>query len=180
MMIVGNNKLKGGKKVNNGNLKNIHKDALKGFHLSGGNKNTKELENGKFIFSDFSRYGSKLNLILEDLNVSVGELFTANTHKNVDLISKLKLDFSGIAEILEGNFIKIRRGNSFFNVTDKEKSHFLIKIKWGGSYHPRSRGLNERRSFNGILYLERISSNKGELGIDYIVVPKDFQQPDFI
>lgn len=142
-----------------------------GFYVSGKKKNVSRLENGKFIFSDFTEYGSQLNIVLKNLDTSIDQLFETNTRKNPDLMSKLKLDFSGTAEILEGNFSTSRQEGPIFDLTAEEKNHFLIKIKW----NEKAKGLNLRRSLKGLLYLELRSSDDGKMGVDYIIVPMSFK-----
>lgn len=156
------------------NYELIELAANNGFYFYGGRKNIVKLENGKYIFFNFGEHRSKLNFILENLDISIGDLFKNLPFKKN---SKLNLDFNcynGDLGALEGKFFISKKGSPFFDITDNaRKPHLLVRIKWLGCSLSEKGGLNPENIPKEAVFSEinQTSSMAGRAGTDYIVLP---------
>lgn len=136
------------------------------YQLEGDNKNTVKLQDGRYVYFDHHKYGSKLNILVDSLD----EFVMDNLLPNRELSRQFNLQGSGNAYYLPGRFFVSKKGSPFFDTTG-DTPHVLCMIAWGGSFR-KSRGLSEVPQ--AALYYKRRSSNGGGYGKDYIVLPKDF------
>jgi hypothetical protein len=137
------------------------------YQLEGENKNTIKLQDGRYIYFDHHKYGSKLNILVDSLD----EFVMDNLLPNRELSEQFNLQGSGNAYYMPGRFFVSKKGSPFFDTTG-DTPHVLCMIAWGGSFR-KSRGLSVVPQ--EALYYKRRSSNGGGYGKDYIVLPKDFQ-----
>jgi hypothetical protein len=137
------------------------------YQLDGEDKNVVKLQDGKYIYFDFHKYGSKLNFLVDSLDETIGEKLQPNRK----LSEQFNLQGSGNAYYLPGRFFISKKGSPFFDITG-DTPHVLCMVAWGGAFK-KSRGLSEVPQ--EALYYQRRRSNGGGYGKDYIVLPKDFQ-----
>lgn len=143
------------------------------FMLSGMFKNTNKLQNGKYVFFNFEASGSKLHFIIDNLNTSVASLFEdIPFDNNKDVGLDLYDPWISSLGILKGKFVMSEDGMPFFDVTNKDKPHLLIKIKWDGSlpFGEKSGGLNKNNLPEETIFSE-FNQIFSTIGIDFIVLP---------
>lgn len=136
-----------------------------GYKFDGENKNIIKLDNGKYIYFDFGKYSPNLNFLIDDLAKGV------TYEKDQELSQKLNLNFTGDISFIRGRFFISKKGANFFDLTT-DKPHVLVKIKWGGSFN-YSRGLKDVPEEK--IYYRRARSKGGGIGVDYLILPSDYQ-----
>lgn len=89
-------------------------------------------------------------------------------------LGNINIIFGGKTSVIYGNYWKSPKGTNCFRIKKKEASeHMLIRIGWGGAFSS-SHGIADVPE--GSLYYHRASSNGGNLGADYMVLPKSFRR----
>lgn len=140
----------------------------RGFKLEGHKKNTIRLEDDKYIHFSFGKYLPNLNFLLDFTHLLDGLKFEKDDFLN----KQLNLNYTGDISFVKGRYFKSKKGSDFFDMTDPDNSHVLIKIDWGGSFDD-SRGL--KTVPNQKLYYRSAVSNGGGMGVDYLILPVDYK-----
>lgn len=152
-----------------------YKQCITTNYIQTGSKNALlELEDGRYVFSDTAKYGSGLSLICHKNNINDSNygIKTQGLFKeNKDIT--LNFNPSGNPYFTPGTYFVSEHKAKCFDTTTNDPQHMLVKVTWSLKETGKT-GTPWSETPEEALYFTKRSSNAGNTGIDYFILPMDY------
>lgn len=128
------------------------------------------LENGDWLINaKYGKYAPNLTFVVDEDHKKLGW-----TEMNTEEKEAINILWDGSPDYMIGDFWVSKKGTRCFKPKADGK-HLLIRNSWGGCFND-SRGCEEDKIKDDVLYKRRASSNGGGSGNTYYIFPVNFRK----